>query len=169
MEALGDLSVRIVRSPRRKKTISASIVGKELLVHLPLGLSREEEWRWVKKMKGRAADYEKRRALKASDATLKKRAAELNQKYFGGTLRINSIGYSTDQGKRFGSCTTETGNIRISHRLTEMPDWVRDYVLIHEMAHLVVPGHSKEFWDLVCRYKYAERARGYLMAKDIED
>ncbi len=169
MEALGGLSVRIVRSPRRKKTISARIVGQELVVHLPLGLSREEEWRWVKKMKERAAAHEKRRALRASDAALTKRAKELNQKYFGGKLRINSIGYSTDQGKRFGSCTPEAGSIRISHRLAGMPDWVRDYVLIHEMAHLVVPGHSKEFWGLVYRYRYAERARGYLMAKDIED
>ena len=45
-----------------------------------------------------------------------------------------------------------------------MPEWVRRYVLIHEMAHLIEPNHSRAFWDIVSRYKLTERARGYLMA-----
>jgi hypothetical protein len=43
-----------------------------------------------------------------------------------------------------------------------MPSWVVDYVLVHELAHLIVPGHGPAFWDLVARYPKAERARGYL-------
>ena len=43
-----------------------------------------------------------------------------------------------------------------------MPDWVLDYVLVHELAHLVVPGHGPQFWSLVDRYPRTERARGYL-------
>ena len=45
-----------------------------------------------------------------------------------------------------------------------MPSWVQDYILIHELAHLICPDHSKEFWDLVDQYRYAERAKGYLLA-----
>jgi hypothetical protein len=39
---------------------------------------------------------------------------------------------------------------------------VRDYVLVHELAHLLVPGHGPDFWSLVQRYPRTERARGYL-------
>jgi hypothetical protein len=44
----------------------------------------------------------------------------------------------------------------------DLPDWVVDYVLLHELVHLVVPSHSAKFWALVGRYPRAERARGYL-------
>ena len=37
-----------------------------------------------------------------------------------------------------------------------------DYVLLHELAHLVVPHHNARFWALVGRYGKTERARGYL-------
>jgi predicted metal-dependent hydrolase len=68
----------------------------------------------------------------------------------------------TNQNGRWGSCTPDDATIRISHRIQEMPDWVIDYVLLHELAHLVVPSHNAQFWELVNRYPKAERARGYL-------
>ena len=70
---------------------------------------------------------------------------------------------------RWGSCTPGTGTIRISTRIAKFPDWVVDYVLVHELAHLEVADHSEAFWKVVRRYPKAERAIGYLIAKSGSD
>jgi predicted metal-dependent hydrolase len=63
---------------------------------------------------------------------------------------------------RWASCTPVDRTIRLSDKLREMPGWVQDYVLLHELAHLLVPGHDANFWALVGRFPRTERARGYL-------
>ncbi len=68
----------------------------------------------------------------------------------------------TNQNTRWGSCTPSEGTIRLSHRLRTMPPWVIDYVLVHELVHLLVPGHGADFWALVARYPRTERAKGFL-------
>lgn len=160
-----EMNVKILRSEKRKRTISARLRGEELFIYLPSGLSESEEKRWIEKMRKRV---EKKMQKKLDGSVLSKRARELNQKYFDGKLKINSVEYSTNQNSIFGSCATKQGTIRISHRVAEMPTWVIDYLIIHELAHLVHPNHSKDFWNLVNHYKYAERARGYLIARGME-
>ena len=78
------------------------------------------------------------------------------------------IVFSKRQQTRWGSCTPSTGRIRISDRVAGFPPWVIDYVIVHELVHLVVADHSPDFWQLVNRYDRAERARGYLDAKSEE-
>jgi hypothetical protein len=159
--------IKIIRSPRRKKTVSAKLVDNELIVYLPDGMPENEEKKWIAKMVEHLERRKRRREL--DNGYLKKRARALNHKYFDGKLKIKSIEYVTNQTSRFGSCTTNKGTIRISDRLAEMPRWVLDYVIVHELAHLVHANHSKAFWRAVNKYRYAERARGYLMAKGMED
>jgi predicted metal-dependent hydrolase len=164
---MDNLPVKVIRSHRRKKTISARVSKGELLIYLPGKMSKKEEDIWVEKMKQRVVN--RVGGVSKNDEELKKRAQLLNRRYFDGELKINSIVFSDKQKKRFGSCTTSLGSIRISRRLSAMPNWVLDYVLIHELAHLIVPDHSKSFWDLVNRFKYSERARGFLIARGLEE
>ena len=159
--------VEVQRSSRRKKTISAEIVGDALIVSIPQRLSRAEEQQWVERMAARMSERKRRDRLNA-DGALVRRAAELGDRYLDG-VRTDDIEWVTNQRSRWGSCSPEDGSIRLSAELWEYPAWVRDYVIVHELAHLVVADHSDRFWDLVNRYPLTERARGFLIAKGMEE
>lgn len=155
--------VEVRRSQRRRRTVSAYRDGERVVVLIPDQFSRAEESEWVDRMLARLAAREGR--LARSDAELLARATRLINLYLSDHRAVAapvSVRWVTNQNGRWGSCTPADRTIRISHRIQEMPDWVVDYVLLHELAHLVVPSHNPEFWALVGRYPKAERARGYL-------
>ena len=159
--------VEVQRSSRRKKTISAEIVGDALIVSIPQRLSRAEEQQWVERMAARMSERKRRDRLNA-DGALVRRAAELGDRYLDG-VRTNDIEWVTNQKSRWGSCSPQDGSIRLSAELADYPAWVRNYVIVHELAHLIVADHSDRFWDLVTRYPLTERARGFLIAKGMEE
>lgn len=162
------MDVEVVRSARRRKTISAEQRGSTILVRVPAGMSPDEERMWVERMVRRLTRKERTRKLNAG-RDLERAAERMNDRHFGGELRWTSIRYVANQRTRWGSCTPTDGTIRIADRVASLPGWVRDYVVIHELAHLVDPSHSRGFWALVNRYPLAERARGYLMALGMEE
>lgn len=53
-----------------------------------------------------------------------------------------------EQKKKWGSCTSK-GNIYFNWRTIMAPSNVIDYIVVHELCHLVYPGHSKNFWGKV--------------------
>jgi len=160
--------VRIERSARRRKTVTAYRQGDTVVVLLPARMSRREERQWVATMLERLAERERRRQP-PGDEQLRRRAQLLARRYLDGRAEPRSVRWVGNMRARYGSCTPEDGTIRLSDRLAGYPGWVRDYVLVHELAHLLVPDHSRAFWDLVARYPLAERARGFLIAKGLED
>jgi predicted metal-dependent hydrolase len=164
------LDVRIVRSARRQKTISAKLLNWYTLeIRAPATMSDNELQRAVDDLVKRMLAKRDRLRTFASDTDLQRRAERCNQAYFAGRLKWRSIRFVGNQNKRFGSCSPANGTIRISHRLAGAPDFVLDYVVVHELAHLVEANHSARFWELVYRFERAERARGYLMALALED
>jgi predicted metal-dependent hydrolase len=155
--------VEVRRSQRRRRTVSAYRDGERVVVLIPDQFSRAEETEWVDKMLARLAAREER--LSRTDSELQGRSRRLIEQYlpdYARTATPASVRWVTNQNGRWGSCTPADRTIRISHRIQEMPDWVIDYVLLHELAHLVVPHHNARFWSLVGRYPKTERARGYL-------
>jgi predicted metal-dependent hydrolase len=157
----------IIRSRRRKKTIQTKSGDGRLWIYLPAGMNPKDEQKWIDQMIQRNERWELKKTVKQSDDWLIKRAQELNKKYFNGTLNF-SIRFVTNQNSRYGSCTSLDESIRISDRVKTMPSWVQDYIIIHELSHLIYPDHSKKFWEIVNRYRYAERAKGYLIALGAE-
>jgi len=157
--------VEVRRSARRRRTVSAYRDGDVTVVLLPARMSRAEERRWVRLMLERLAAQESRRRTPPGDDALLQRARRLAATYFAAPVPPVSVRWVDNQQSRWGSCTPEDGTIRLSRRLHAMPSWVVDYVLVHELAHLQVPGHDAAFWALVSAYPRAERARGFLLAK----
>jgi len=160
-------NIEIIRSHNRRRTISARLKGNTMLVCVPSSISDAELTKVVDKFKKR---FDRRNIKKELNKTedLHKITERLNREYFNGRLKLESIEYSANQNRIFGCCNHRTRRIRISHRLARMPGWVRDYVIVHEMAHLLEPNHRNRFWDIVYRYKLAERARGYLIARELD-
>ncbi len=153
--------VEVRRSKRRRRTVSAYRDGDRVIVLIPASLSRKEEAEWVETMLARLEKSERRR--KPSDVDLMKRAKSLNDRYLGGLAVPDSVRWVDNQATRWGSCTPGDRAIRLSARLQGMPSWVIDYVLIHELAHLLEAGHDEAFWGWVDRYPQSERAKGYLI------
>jgi predicted metal-dependent hydrolase len=155
-----DPQVEVRRSARRRRTVSAYRDGDRTVVLIPARMSRAEEREWVAVMLERLAKQD--RKLRPSDRDLLARATELSRTWLAGRAKPAGVRWVGNQGSRWGSCTPVDRTIRLSSRLQGMPSWVVDYVLVHELAHLLVPGHGPDFWALVDEFPRTERARGYL-------
>jgi predicted metal-dependent hydrolase len=155
--------VEVRRSARRRRTVTAYREQGRTVVLIPAAFSAAEERRWVDQMVAKLQTREeRRRRTLASDDELMKRARELSAAHLDGAAVPASVRWVENQNRRWGSCTPADRTIRLSGRLRGMPEFVVDYVLVHELAHLLEPSHNARFWSLVHAYPRAERALGFL-------
>ncbi len=152
--------VEVRRSRNRRRTVAAYRDDDKVVVLVPARFTRAEEQEWVATMLARLERSEKRR--RPSDSGLARRAAGLSEKYLDGQAVPRTVRWVDNQNSRWGSCTPSDRSIRLSTRLQGMPSWVIDYVLVHELSHLMETGHTPAFWSWVDRYPKAERAKGFL-------
>jgi predicted metal-dependent hydrolase len=155
------MEIELVRGTRRRKHVEAVLVGDRLRVSFPRWMSLAEADEVARELAERM-----RRRVDPSAIDVAARARRLAREY--GFPRPRLVRWSEQQTSRWGSCTPEDAAIRVSSRLAAFPAWVLDYVLVHELAHLVVPHHGSAHDELVDRYPFAERARGFLIAKDLD-
>jgi hypothetical protein len=154
------MRVELVTGTRRRRHVEGVLVGDVLRVAYPPRMSRVEAERIAEELRVR---MERRVASDRLD--LAARARALARRFE--LPRPVRVEWSDRQLSRWGSCDPADGVIRVSRRLAAFPVWVLDYVLVHELAHLVEPDHGPRFQALVARYPRAERAVGFLIAKDL--
>jgi len=155
-------AIEVVRSKKRRRSVSASIVNGVLRVSIPNWMSKAEEQSAVDEMVRRF-----KRRIATTEVDLMQRARQLAKAH---SLQLpDVIEWGENLTSVWGLCTPSTRHIRISTRLVGAPSWVLDYVIVHELAHLHVAAHNPEFWAIVHRYPKTERAIGYLIAKSGDD
>lgn len=166
--APGGYPVQVRRSTKRKRTVSADLRGGVAVVSIPAHFTAAQEKEWVGRMltKLRArygTEPDAGDTCKASGSgQLAQRAETLSESYLRGRGKPAAITWVTNQNSRWGSATPARRTIRLSHKLQGMPDWVVDYVILHEMAHLIEPSHGPAFWRLLESYPRTETAKAFL-------
>jgi hypothetical protein len=155
------MEIELVRGTRRRKHVEAVLVGDRLRVSFPRWMSISEAQVTAEELAERM-----RRRTDSSAIDVAARARRLAREYE--MPRPRSVRWVDNMRQRWGSCTPEDGSIRVSARLAAYPSWVLDYVLVHELAHLLVPSHGPAHDALVDRFPQSERARGFLIAIDLD-
>ncbi|MBT2249890.1 M48 family metallopeptidase [Arthrobacter sp. BHU FT2] len=159
--------VEVRRSARRTRTVAAFWEDGTAVVAIPARFTAAQEAEWVDRMLAKLHRQGERRSASgrkrpASDAALAAHAAQLSARYLGGRAVPASVRWVSNQNSRWGSATPAEGSIRLSDKLKPMPQWVIDYVLLHELAHLLVAGHNAAFWKLLEAYPDTQRAKAFL-------
>ena len=165
------MEYKVVYSQR--KTMSISVADGEVTVKAPLKTdietihkAIEKHSRWINKnielQKKKMSMFDN---LTPTDIRDIKRQAKVylteKAEHFA---KIMNLKYGritiTSAQKRFGSCSAK-GNLSFSYRLMLYPEPAREYVVVHELAHLVQMNHSPEFYRIVASvlpdYKYRRR------------
>ena len=160
LPGISEGEIVVLRSKRRKKSISAYRQGGRIIISIPARMSKADERSVVPEMiaKIRAQEADE----SPSETLLMQRAVELLELYAPEiTARPKSINWRAMR-ERWGSCTSVDATIRISDRLKGAPAYALDYVLFHESIHLHYFDHGPEFKAVLARFPEESRAEAYL-------
>ncbi len=124
-----------------RATHTARLVGDTISIQLAAKATDSHRHRSIKTLLSRvvAGDFQTeiaRRVQDWNDRTFRRPIKSINLKY---------------NHSNWGSCSA-SNNLNLSTRLLFAPEDVQDYVILHELAHLVELNHSDRFWALVERY-----------------
>jgi len=153
------MDYKVIYSDRR--TVGLTISNGILTIRAPRGVSLENIEKivkghasWIEKnLKKSIEKLEKSKALTESQIKALKKEARIyfkeKIKYYSELMGLQYTQMKiTSAKKRFGSCNSK-GVICFSYRLMLYPEAARDYVVVHELAHIVQMNHSKAFYDVI--------------------
>jgi len=152
--------ILVIRSTRRKKSISAYRQGGRIVISIPARLSKADERAIVPEMIAKIRSQEESKTpgeadlIARIDELLTELAPEITERPLSVTWRA--------MRERWGSCTSVDRTIRISDRLKLAPAYALDYVLFHEAIHLHYFDHGAEFTEVLGRFEDSELASAYL-------
>jgi predicted metal-dependent hydrolase len=160
------ISVILRRDKRLTKTIRwERMADGSLLLRVPSRMPKRHIGGLLKQVAGQL-DKQIEIHAQRNDEILAERANMINRRYFNGELQWNAIRWVGNMSSRLGSCTHgghTDGQIRISDKIKDWPDWVVDYVIAHELLHRKYPNHSTAFKNnLKAAYPLTERAFGFI-------
>ena len=156
--------VEVRRSTRRRRSVTAYREGGRTIVVVPQRMARSDIAEYVEELVGRLDARERR--SRRTDAQLHARALELAHRYLDDRAEPRTVRWVTNQKRRWGSCTPLDAAIRLSDRLQTMPEHVVDYVLLHELVHLLVADHGPDFEAWMARYPRLVESRAFLAGVD---
>ena len=160
LPGISEGEIIVIRSPRRKRNISAYRQGGRIIVSIPARMSKADEHAIVPEMIAKIRSQENSRI--PSEESLMERISELLSSLAPEiSARPASVNWRPMR-ERWGSCTSVDRTIRISDRLKLAPDYALDYVLFHEAIHLQHFDHGAEFTEVLGRFEGAELASAYL-------
>ena len=150
----------VIRSNRRKKSISAYRQGGRIVISIPARLSKADERAIVPEMIAKIRSQEESQTPGEAElaARIDRLLSELAPEI---TSRPVSVHWHPMR-ERWGSCTSVDRSIRISDRLKLAPEYALDYVLFHEAIHLQYFDHGEEFTEVLNRFEDSELASAYL-------
>ena len=160
LPGISEGEIIVIRSARRKKSISAYRQGGRIIISIPARMSKAEERAMVPEMvaKIRAQEAAATMSIESLQQSVGELLTELAPEI---TARPDSVNWRAMR-ERWGSCTSIDRTIRISDRLKDAPSYALEYVLFHEGIHLAYFDHGPEFKALLARFPNAELAEAYL-------
>lgn len=168
--ATGGHSIEIRRSRRRTLAIEVASADR-VIVRAPKSMSSSAIERfladrsaWIDRARDRMAERESSAGSPPTDGELSlmraQAALDLPERVRRWAPIVGAHPTKVqirNQRSRWGSCST-SGTLSLNLQLMRQPEWVRDYVVVHELAHLVYQNHGHAFWALVaaCYPRYRE-------------
>jgi len=157
----------------KRKTVNIKVKDGNVIIKAPIKIKREELFKIIEKHKdwiAKAIEREKTKLEKYENLTeeeikaLKKEAKIYLTQKCEHFAKIMGLSYNritvTSAKTRFGACSSKK-NISFSYRLMLYPEPAREYVVVHELAHLKEMNHSKKFYAIIEKYlpDYKERRK----------
>jgi predicted metal-dependent hydrolase len=153
------LELKVVR--KRVKNINARLHGRTLSVSAPHRVSVRELDETIVEL-ARKLIRRSRADVLNSDGSAEAIARKIAAR-FPDPPEVDEVRFVTNQTSQWGSYSLQTGIVRLNATLRQMPPWVLEAVVAHELAHSFYLDHSPEFWELVRSVcPKTDRARAFL-------